>query len=165
LTKLGNILGYLLGRRLATMGQCFEYAGTGTGEPRLRVVGDTTLRDHLERLPPLVGRDGVGARDVDCRPQVGRDDEHRASHAEDADERPVAVQRCVEGRWRRVAGTSGRGQVDRRRVRRVVGHDRLRHLDRVGYPCLGGEQVPVRQSGPALEHAYRSRVHGQPIQR
>jgi hypothetical protein len=90
---------------------------------------------------------------VDHRHQVARNHEDGPPHAEDAHERPVLVQRALDGGELRLAQPGRRGQVDRGGVGGMQRHHRVRDIGGGGGSRLAGQPVADRQARPPLSDA------------
>ena len=112
--------------RRAAGGECGVRALLDIGQPRFQVLVELGGGEVLDEQFPLPALDVVGARGLHDGRERDRDDEHRAAHTKHPQHRPVLVQRSLRGDG--LTQPHRGGQVHRRRIGGVQGHQAVRDL-------------------------------------
>ena len=142
-------LGHLGARRLPSGDQLGQGGSLGRRQPGGAVGGDAGLLDHLHRPASLAGDEGLGHRRLHGRHEVDGHHEHRAPHAQRADEAAVHVERILQGRHRsrRFPQPCPGAEEDGGRVGAVEADDVGGHGDDVGRPGRPGQVVAPGETG------------------
>ena len=136
-------------RRHRAVGEQREHRGASVRDPGVG-VGDPGRGEPRAELAVLVAMHVHGGRRVRHPDRLVATDPQRAAHRVVADQRPVVVERLLDGGEQRVLHAREDGQVDGDGVRRVQRHEVVGDRDDVVGAAGREEPVPERQPGAAL---------------